>query len=919
MSEDSKYIYRFSEGNASMRNLLGGKGANLSEMVSLGLPVPPGFVITTDVSLTYYDLGKRMPDGLWEDIQANMHLLEADVGRNLGDVDNPLLLSVRSGARISMPGMMDTILNLGINDQVVEGLAAQMNDRRPAFDAYRRFIQIFADVAMEVPGQIFEDILEEHKERAGVTLDHELQVEHLLPLIAEFKAAVVKHSGREIPTDPWEQLRQAVLAVFESWNNPRAFQYRDYHGIPHDYGTAVNIMTMVFGNTGPDSGTGVLFTRDPSTGVRRIYGEYLANAQGEDVVAGVRTPQPVAQMNETHPEVYEQLMGLAQLLETHYRDIQDVEFTIEQGRLFILQTRNAARTPAASVKAAVDMAGEGLINQTEAIQRVQPDEINRLLVPRFDQQARADAVAAGSLIARGTPASPGAAAGTVYFNANEAADAGRAGEKVILVRPETNPDDINGILQSMGILTSRGGTTSHAAVVTRGLGKACIVGTEEISFSRDGSHFQSRGQTVRQGDKISIDGATGEVFLGEIGTVSPDLDELDEARQLLSWADDRRKLGIMANADTESDAARALSLGAEGIGLCRTEHMFLGPERVAVVQQVLLNAAEVERWERENPDVDVASMGEALSEDLPPAVHTYYRALSQLEQLQEDDFRKILSVMGDRPVIIRLLDAPLHEFLPRYEELVRNIAELRASGASSETLAKDEEILDLLERSREANPMLGHRGCRLGITFPSIYRMQIKAIIAACCDLIESGLTVQPEVMIPLTSHANEMNLLRRRLVKVADDIQKERGVDVPYKFGTMIEVPRAALTAGEVAEESDFFSFGTNDLTQTTFGYSRDDAEGKFLRSYIEDGILPLDPFVTIDTDGVGELIRIGTEKGRNLKPDLEVGICGEHGGDPDSIDFCHRVGLDYVSSSPFRVPVARLAAAQAALRHSK
>ncbi len=918
MSEDTKYIYRFSEGNAQMRNLLGGKGANLSEMVHLGLPVPPGFVITTDVSLTYYDLGKRMPDGLWEDIQANMHLLEADVGRKLGDVDNPLLLSVRSGARISMPGMMDTILNLGINDQVVEGLAKQMNDRRPALDAYRRFIQIFADVAMGVPGQIFEEIIEDHKERAGVTLDHELQVDHLLALIADFKAAVVEHSGSEIPSDPWEQLRQAVLSVFESWNNPRAIQYRDYHGIPHDYGTAVNIMTMVFGNTGPDSGTGVLFTRDPSTGARRIYGEYLANAQGEDVVAGVRTPQPVAQMQHTHSEVYEQLMGLAQLLENHYRDIQDVEFTIEQGRLFILQTRNAQRTPAASVKAAVDMAGEGLINQIEAIQRVQPDEINRLLVPRFEQQARANAVAAGSLIARGTPASPGAAAGTVYFNANEAAAAGLAGENVILVRPETNPDDINGILQSMGILTSRGGTTSHAAVVTRGLGKACIVGTEEISFSRDGSYFQARGRTVRQGDKISIDGATGEVFLGEIDTVSPDLDELDEARQLLAWADDQRKLGIMANADTESDAARALSLGAEGIGLCRTEHMFLGPERVAVVQQVLMNAAEVERWERENPAVDVASMGETLSEDLPPAVHTYYRALNHLEQLQEEDFRKILGVMGDRPVIIRLLDAPLHEFLPRYEELLGNLAELRASGASPEAIAKEEAVLDLLEKSREANPMLGHRGCRLGITFPSIYRMQIKAIIAACCDLIESGITVQPEVMIPLTSHANEMNLLRRRLVKVADDIQKERGVDVPYKFGTMIEVPRAALTAGEVAEESDFFSFGTNDLTQTTFGYSRDDAEGKFLRSYIEDGILPLDPFVTIDTDGVGELIRIGTEKGRSLKPDLEVGICGEHGGDPDSIDFCHRVGLDYVSSSPFRVPVARLAAAQAALRHT-
>ena len=917
MSDSTKYIYRFSEGNAQMRNLLGGKGANLSEMVRLGLPVPPGFVITTDVSLTYYEIGKRMPDGLWEDIQTHMHILEADVGRKLGDVNNPLLLSVRSGARISMPGMMDTILNLGINDQIVEGLAKQMNDRRPAFDAYRRFIQIFANVAMGVPGGIFEEILEEHKERAGVTLDHELQVEQLLPLIDDFKAAVVKHAGKEVPTDPWEQLRQAVLAVFESWNNPRAFQYRNYRGIPHDYGTAVNIMTMVFGNTGPDSGTGVLFTRDPSTGARRIYGEYLANAQGEDVVAGVRTPQPVAMMEKTHPQTYKQLMGLAQQLETHYRDVQDVEFTIEQGRLFLLQTRNAQRTAAASVKTAVDMTEEGLISQIEAIQRVEPEELSRLLVPRFDQEARAQAVSEGALIARGTPASPGAASGTVYFNANEAADAGRAGEKVILVRPETNPDDINGILQSMGILTSRGGTTSHAAVVTRGLGKACIVGTEEISFSRDVSSFQSRGHTVRQGDRISIDGATGEVFLGEITTVSPDLDELAEARILLSWADDQRRLGIMANADTESDAQRALSLGAEGIGLCRTEHMFLGPERVAVVQQVLLNAAEVERWERENPTVDMAAMGGALSEDLPPSVHAYYRSLNHLEQLQEEDFRKILGVMGDRPVIIRLLDAPLHEFLPRYEELVSSIANLRATGGSAETLAKEEAVLDLLEKSRESNPMLGHRGCRLGITFPSIYRMQIKAIFSACCDLIESGLTLQPEIMIPLTSHANEMNLLRRRLVKVADDVQKERGVDVHYKFGTMIEVPRAALTAGDVAKESDFFSFGTNDLTQTTYGYSRDDAEGKFLRSYIEDGILPLDPFVTIDIDGVGELIRIGTEKGRRAKPGLEVGICGEHGGDPASIDFCHRVGLDYVSSSPFRVPVARLAAAQAALRH--
>ena len=916
MSDTRKYIYRFIEGNAEMRNLLGGKGANLSEMVKMGLPVPPGFIITTDVSLEYYDIGKKMPDGLWDDIQAHMHELESDVSRKLGDTENPLLVSVRSGARFSMPGMMDTILNLGINDEVVEGLARQMNDRRPAFDAYRRFIQIFGDVAMGVPSATFEEILEDCKKEAGVTLDHELSVDQLIPLIADFKKAVLQHAGRDVPSDPWEQLRQAVLAVFESWYNPRATQYRDYRGIPHDLGTAVNIMTMVFGNTGSDSGTGVLFTRDPSTGERIIYGEYLANAQGEDVVAGVRTPERVARMESTHPQAYKQLIGLAQQLETHYRDIQDVEFTIEQGRLFLLQTRSAQRTAAAAVKSAVDMTEEGLITKAEAIQRVDPEELSRLLVPRFDNQARADAVSDGSLIAKGTPASPGAASGIVYFNANQAAEAGKAGENVILVRPETNPDDINGILQSMGILTSRGGTTSHAAVVTRGLGKACIVGTEEMSFSRDGTYFESRGREVRQGEKISIDGASGEVFIGEIATVSPDLDELEEVQRLLSWADKQRRLGIMANADTESDAQRALSLGAEGIGLCRTEHMFLGPERVAVVQQVLLNAAEVERWEREHPEVDIPAMGSVLPEDLPPAVNSYYRALNQLEDLQVEDFRKILGVMGDRPVIIRLLDAPLHEFLPRYEELVRSISELRATGTSSETLAKQELVLDLLEKSRESNPMLGHRGCRLGITFPSVYRMQIKAIISACCDLIEQGRVVQPEVMIPLTSHANEMSLLRRRLVKIADEVQESRGIDVPYKFGTMIEVPRAALTAGDVAAESDFFSFGTNDLTQTTYGYSRDDAEGKFLRSYIEDGILPLDPFVTIDADGVGELIRMGTERGRHAKPGLEVGICGEHGGDPASIDFCHRVGLDYVSSSPFRVPVARLAAAQASLR---
>lgn len=900
-----------------MRNLLGGKGANLSEMVKLGLPVPPGFVVTTDVSLEYYRIGRKMPEGLWEDIKSHVHDLEADVGRKLGDPNNPLLLSVRSGARFSMPGMMDTILNLGVNDDVIDGLANQMDDQRAAYDAYRRFIQIFGNVAMGVPSSLFEDLLEETKKEAGILLDHQLTVDQLVALVEQFKGVILNNAKRPIPEDPWDQLEQAVLAVFESWNNPRATDYRNYRRIPHDLGTAVNVMVMVFGNTGENSGTGVLFTRNPSTGEKAIYGEYLANAQGEDVVAGVRTPEPVLHMEASHPRIYQRLTEIAQQLETHYKDVQDVEFTIEQGRLYILQTRSAQRTATAAVKAAVDMKDEGLITRDEAVERVDPEDLSRLLVPRFDELGLEQAISQDRLIARGTAASPGAATGHVYFDAKEASEAGRAGRSVILVRPETNPDDINGILQSVGILTSRGGTTSHAAVVTRGLGKACIVGAEEISFTRDLTSFESRGRVVRKGDEISIDGTTGEVFLGGIGTVSSDLHEADGVNKLLSWADESRRLGVLANADTEADASRALSLGAEGIGLCRTEHMFLGPERVAIVQKVLLNAAEVERWEKKHNEVDLYTLGYELPEDLPPAVHTYYVALNQLEALQVADFRKILGIMGNRPVIIRLLDAPLHEFLPRYEQLVDEMAELRANKNDPKALAEREDILELLEKSRESNPMLGHRGCRLGITFPSIYRMQIKAIISACCDLIEQGNLVQPEVMVPLTSHANEMTLLRQRLTKVANDVQRERGTKVPYKFGTMIEIPRAALTAGEVADKSDFFSFGTNDLTQTTYGYSRDDAEGKFLRSYIEDGILPGDPFVTIDEDGVGELIRLGTERGRLVKPGLEVGICGEHGGDPASIDFCHRVGLDYVSSSPFRVPVARLAAAQAALRH--
>lgn len=917
MVQAEKYIYKFSEGNAQMRNLLGGKGANLSEMVSLGLPVPPGFVITTDVCLQYYELDRKMPAGLWESIESHMHDLERDVDRGFGNVENPLLVSVRSGARFSMPGMMDTILNLGLNDENINGLGRVMGDRRSAMDAYRRFLQIFSNVAMGVPGELFEDILDVYKRRAGVKLDHELSEDQLSGVVTEFKQIIVNTSGKEVPSDPWEQLYQAVLAVFESWNNDRAMEYRNYRGIPHDLGTAVNIMAMVFGNTGSDSGTGVLFTRDPSTGENKIFGEYLVNAQGEDVVAGVRTPEHVTGMKNTQPDIYRQLTDLALMLESHYRDVQDVEFTIEHGRLFLLQTRNAQRTVSAAVRAAVDMVREGLISTDEAIQRVDPKELDHLFVPRFDLNDRVRAVTDGALLGRGTGASPGAATGKAYFTADRAAQAGRSGESVIMLRPETNPDDINGIIQSAGVLTSRGGTTSHAAVVTRGLGKPCIVGAEDFVFSRDGDTAECGGRVVHEGDQITIDGTTGEVFIGHITIESPDLKDMEEATQLLEWADGRRRLGIMANADTEKDAQMALSLGAEGIGLCRTEHMFLGPERVATVQKVLLNASVTERWEGLHPEIDLAASGIILPENTPSAVRIYYEALQNLEQLQIQDFTDIFRVMGKRPVVIRLLDAPLHEFLPRYDELLLEVTALRQNNSDVLNLKAKEEVLALLERTRESNPMLGHRGCRLGITFPSIYRMQVRAIITAACSLVKQGYPVHPEIMIPLTSHVNEMRILRERLTAVVANVEEEHDTKVEYMFGTMIEVPRAALTADQVAEHSDFFSFGTNDLTQTTYGYSRDDAEGKFLRSYIEDGILPKDPFVTIDVEGVGELIRLAVEKGKLARPNLEVGICGEHGGDPESVSFCHDVGLDYVSSSPYRVPVARLAAAQAAMRN--
>ena len=906
-----KFVYRFDEGNALMGDLLGGKGGNLCEMVRLGLPVPPGFVISTQVCRDYLTKQQTIPEGLEESIKENIHLLEQSIGRNFGSTSSPLLVSVRSGARVSMPGMMDTILNLGINDQIVEGLASMMGGLRPAYDAYRRFIQIYSEVVMDVDPEPFERVLAEHKSKAGVTLDHQLSAEQLRELVTDFKQVTIEAAGSEPPSDPWEQLMAAIEAVFRSWNTPRAIFYRDHNKIDHDMGTAVTIMAMVFGNLGPTSGTGVLFTRNPSTGKKQVYGEFLTNAQGEDVVAGVRTPEPISSLQDVMPEVYSQLMELAGDLENHYSDMQDVEFTIENSRLFLLQTRNAKRTALSAVRTAVDMAHEGLITQDQALLRVDAEELSNLLVPQFSDDLDNDDLE-DRFLARGAPASPGAASGTVCFDANKAAQLAAAGVAVILVRPETKPDDIHGITAAVGVVTSRGGVTSHAAVVTRGLGKPCIVGCEGIQVDLEAGLFTAGDRTVKEGERISMDGASGSVYLGELATVNTRLEDLPEANELLGWADDTRELGVMANADTPSDATQALNMGAEGIGLCRTEHMFLDPIRLPSVRQMLLNAEAAEAWRRENNDRVFRAENET---DASQAVKDFYEALDQVRDLQTGDFSGILRVMGPRPVIIRLLDAPLHEFLPPYETLLIELMELRRVGAALEELEEKETFLHLVDSLRESNPMLGHRGCRLGLSFPAIYRMQVEAIITAGALLVKEGLDVSPEIMIPLTVDVEEMHRLREDLSLVASNVQERLGVKVHYKFGTMIETPRAALTAGEIAKESEFFSFGTNDLTQMVFGFSRDDAEGKFLRRYVDEGVLPNDPFASIDPQGVGALVKIGVDAGRRERPNLEIGICGEHGGDPASVAFCHEVGLDYVSCSPFRVPVARLAAAQAAL----
>jgi pyruvate,orthophosphate dikinase len=891
-----KWVYMFSEGGESMRDLLGGKGAGLAEMTRAGLPVPPGFTITTEACNEYFKNGRKFPEGMWEQTLEALREVEKMTGKKFGDPSNPLLVSVRSGAKVSMPGMMDTVLNLGLNEETLQGLAKLTQNERFAYDAYRRFIQMFGRIVMKVPGEKFDEAFEKIKQKYGAQKDTDLGVEALKEVVAEFKRIYKEHVGEDFPSDPYEQLRRAIGAVFESWFGKRAVDYRNYYGIPHDWGTAVNIVTMVFGNMGDDSGTGVTFTRDPATGEKILWGEYLPNAQGEDVVAGIRTPYKIEELKEKMPEVYEQLVKVSELLERHYKDMQDMEFTVERGKLWMLQTRAGKRTAKAAVKIAVDMVKEGIISKEEAIMRVTPEQVDQLLHPRFDEKAKEQAKAEGRYLAKGLNASPGAATGIAVFDADTAEELGKKGESVILVRPETSPDDVHGMLVAKGILTQHGGATSHAAVVARGLGKPCVAGCEAIRIDLTRRLFTVNGKVVKEGDIISIDGSTGEVFVGPITTIEPKLEEEEELLALLSWADEVRRLGVWANADYPKDARQARNFGAEGIGLCRTEHMFFEPDRLPIVHQMILAETLEERQ----------------------------AALDKLLPIQKEDFKGIFRVMEGLPVIIRLIDPPLHEFLPKYEDLVAEVTELRVrleyekdNAELKARLAEKEALLRKVAAMREVNPMLGFRGVRLGVLWPEINRMQVRAIMEAACELTKEGLRVYPEIMIPVTANANELKILKELVDETARKVMEEQGVTVKYKFGTMIEIPRAALTAGEFARYAEFFSFGTNDLTQTVYGISRDDAEGKFLLAYVEKGVIPANPFQTLDREGVGRIMKMCVEEARQVRPDIEIGICGEHGGDPASIEFCHIIGLNYVSCSPFRVPIARLAAAQAALQH--
>jgi pyruvate,orthophosphate dikinase len=883
MATGKKYIYFFGSGKAdgtgTMKDLLGGKGAGLAEMTNAGVPVPPGFTITTEVCNLFYELGKRVPDGLDAEMREYMKKVEAAVGSyRFGDVNKPLLVSVRSGSKFSMPGMMDTVLNLGLNDQTIQGLIRLSGNERFAWDAYRRFIQMFGNVVMGIEKEVFEHIIHEAKKKKKVHLDIDLSAADLKGLVESFKAKVKQVKKREFPQDPWEQVMMARDAVFNSWNNPRAITYRRLNDIPGNLGTAVSVQAMVFGNMGDTSATGVGFTRDPSTGAKEFYGEYLTNAQGEDVVAGIRTPHPIVDLSKEMPPVYRQLRDITNRLEKHYRDVQDFEFTVQEGTLFMLQTRTGKRTAHAAVKIAVDMVAEGLISKEEAVLRVEAASLDQFLHPIIDPKAKID------VIAKGLPASPGAASGKVVFTADEAVKHAKK-DKVILVRPETTPDDIHGMDAAKGILTARGGMTSHAAVVARGMGKPCVAGCESIKVDLKAEKFTVGKYTVKMGDYITIDGGTGRVILGKVPTKDPEVS--GDFGTLMNWVDEIRTMGVRANADIPRDAKMARKFGAEGIGLCRTEHMFFAEDRLPIVQQMIL-ADNTEAREK---------------------------ALSKLLPMQRSDFKGLFETMEGFPVTVRLLDPPLHEFLPKREELMCEVAVMQAKKAPKASITKKLKLLHRVEDLHELNPMLGHRGCRLGIVYPEITRMQTKAIIEAACDLAKKGKEIVPEIMVPLVGLKKEFQNQKDLIKKTAEEVMQKKGVKVDYMIGTMIELPRAALIADEIAKEAEFFSFGTNDLTQTTFGFSRDDA-GKFIGYYTENNILEKDPFQTLDQEGVGQLVKMGVARGRSTRPNLKVGICGEHGGDPASVEFCYKNGLNYVSCSPFRVPIARLAAAQAKLK---
>ncbi len=871
----NKYVYLFKEGNAGMRNLLGGKGANLAEMTNLGLPVPQGFTVTTEACTRYYQDNKTIAQDIMDQIYDALATTEKVVGKKFGDLENPFLVSVRSGARASMPGMMDTILNLGLNDVAVQGVAKLTSNERFAYDSYRRFIQMFSDVVMEIDKTKFDAILDAVKKENNVTMDTELTAENLKDVVRRFKDLYKQEKKEEFPQDPRVQLLESVKAVFRSWDNPRANVYRRMNDIPSDWGTAVNVQAMVFGNMGEDSGTGVAFTRDPATGEKRLYGEYLMNAQGEDVVAGIRTPQPISHLEQTNPKVYKQFVNIAETLEQHYKDMQDMEFTIEKGKLYMLQTRNGKRTATAAIKIAVDLVSEGLLTKDEAILKVEPKQLDALLHPTF----QAKALKAAHPVAKGLPASPGAAAGAVYFTAEAATKAAENGKKVILVREETSPEDIEGMYSSEGILTARGGMTSHAAVVARGMGTCCVAGCSEIVVDEKSKTFTAKGKTYHEGDEISLDGSTGYVYSGIIATEAASI--AGDFGTLMGWADEIRTLKVMANADSPKDARQAVKFGAEGNGLCRTEHMFFDSDRITAFRKMIVATNEADRR----------------------------KALAGIQPMQKDDFKGIFEAMGERPVVIRLLDPPLHEFLPHEDEDIRELAD--------ELGITFEKLKSVVLSLKEINPMLGHRGCRLAVTYPEIAEMQTTAIIEAALEVKkEKGYDIVPEIMIPLVCEIKELKYVKKIITGAADQAIKKSGMDMKYMVGTMIEIPRAALTADQIAEEAEFFSFGTNDLTQMTYGLSRDDA-GKILDKYYDAKIFESDPTAKLDQVGVGKLMKIAVELGKKTRPDIKLGICGEHGGDPSSIEFCYRIGLQYVSCSPFRVPIARLAAAQAVVKY--